>query len=71
MRTEVVIMTTRKRKISITALLGFAATMAALPAAAQEWVFEPVISLGGEIDDNASLSIITDQESERRWITPR
>ena len=62
-------MTTIKRKTRITLLLGLAASMAALPAVAQEWSIEPVLSIGGEIDDNASLSIRTDEEAEiTGWI---
>jgi hypothetical protein len=69
MRTEVVIMTTSKRKATITLVLGLCAAMAALPAAAQNWVFEPVLSIGGEIDDNATLSFITNEEAEiQGWI---
>ena len=33
-------------------------------ARAQEWRFEPVIRIGGEFDDNATLNIRTDQELE-------
>ena len=33
-------------------------------ALAQEWRFEPIIAVGGEFDDNATLNIRTDQEVE-------
>lgn len=31
-------------------------------AAAQDWRFEPIIKVGGEIEDNATLNVRTDQE---------
>jgi hypothetical protein len=31
-------------------------------ALAQSWQFEPIVKIGGEVDDNASLNIRTDQE---------
>lgn len=49
--------------------LGIALCCIVLPAAilsdpvqAQEWKFEPTIRVGGELDDNATLDIRTDQE---------
>jgi len=34
------------------------------PANAQEWVFDPILKAGYEVDDNAALSIRTDEEVE-------
>jgi len=34
------------------------------PAGAQEWVFDPILKAGYEVDDNAALSIRTDEEVE-------
>ena len=37
-----------------------------IPALAQDWRFEPIIRVGGEYDDNATLNIRTDEEVELR-----
>ena len=34
------------------------------PVYGQEWTFDPIVRLGAEVDDNANLSIRTDQEAE-------
>jgi hypothetical protein len=36
----------------------------AAPIHAQEWTFDPIVRVGAEIDDNANLSIRTDEEVE-------
>ena len=48
--------------VSVT--LGIALLVVAMPnlARAQEWRFEPILKVGGEYDDNATLDIRTDEE---------
>ena len=51
------------RPLICTAL--FASSILVLPAnsaLAQDWRFEPIIRVGGEFDDNATLDIRTDEE---------
>ena len=60
-------LTSLLRPLFFTAL--FASSLVALPeqsASAQDWRFEPVIGIGGELDDNATLNIRTDEEVELR-----
>ena len=46
-------------------VVGLIALMASMTiAVAQDWRFDPVFRLGYEIDDNAELSIRTDEEIE-------
>ncbi len=51
---------------SVLLMFSIATAVVCLPdnAGAQEWRFEPIMKVGAEIDDNASLNIRTDQEIE-------
>jgi hypothetical protein len=51
----------RRRSSAAAAFLSFAL---AASAGAQEWKFDPIVKVGYEIDDNAALSIRTDEEVE-------
>ncbi len=44
--------------------IAIPAVFSPLDASAQSWTFEPIIRLGVEYDDNATLNIRTDQETE-------
>jgi hypothetical protein len=53
-------------KNSIGAFVACVIALAGLttPVYGQEWTFDPIVRLGAEVDDNANLSIRTDQEVE-------
>ena len=57
------------RLLAITA--GLLALVGSMPTAvAQEWIFDPVVRAGWEVDDNAVLSIRTDEEVKiSGWLT--
>ena len=55
-------------------LIGMAAVVSSIlilpvnSAMAQDWRFEPIIGVGYELDDNATLDVRTDQEVELEGI---
>jgi len=56
---------TTSRGLSLVSLMSCIAISAVFStgiAEAQSWKFEPVVKVGGEIDDNATLNVRTDQE---------
>ncbi|MGI9235088.1 MAG: hypothetical protein ACR2RD_15755 [Woeseiaceae bacterium] len=50
------------RRVSLTLCTAIIAVASSNSAQAQNWRFEPIVRVGGEYDDNATLSIRTDQE---------
>jgi hypothetical protein len=48
--------------VSLMSCMAISAVFSTGIAQAQSWNFEPIVKVGGEIDDNATLNIRTDQE---------
>ena len=48
--------------VSLISCIAISAVFSTGSAQAQSWKFEPIVKVGGEVDDNASLHIRTDEE---------
>jgi len=48
--------------VSLMSCIAISAILSTGIAQAQSWKFEPIVKVGGEVDDNASLHIRTDEE---------